>query len=113
MAVGSALRVEIVIIAPFFLENQMQDGRYAYNEQVERSEQFGIHGVAVHLVADSVCVVRIFGMEEGETAQRDAAGVLREALSGKTKTIVPVVHKGQPAQKRHHEQCHQILRQLP
>lgn len=91
----------------------MQDGRYADNEQIKWPEQLGIHGVAVHLMSDGVCVVRIFGMEEGKTAQRDAAGVLREAFSGEAEAVVPVVHKGQPAQKRHDEQRHQILRQLP
>ena len=57
----------------------------------------------VHLVADGVCVVRIVGMEEGEAAQRDAAGVLRETFAGKANTVVTVVHKGEPAQKGHHE----------
>lgn len=38
------------------------------HEKVERAEDFGIHSVAVHLVADGMFVVYRIRMEEGEIA---------------------------------------------
>lgn len=91
----------------------MENGGDADDEEVQGTENLGIDGVPVHLVADGELVVRRVGVEEGEVAQGDATGPLWETFARQTDTVVAARHHPQLAQKGHYGQCHQILGQLP
>lgn len=91
----------------------MDHRRDSDHEKVERSEYLGVNGVAVHLMADGEVVVGHVRMEEGETAQRHAPASFGKSGAGVPEAEMPVVNPRQLAQKRHDDQGHQILRQLP
>ena len=64
--VGPSLGVEIVVAASFFHKDIVQYGGDADDEEIQGTEDLGIHGVPVHLVPYGELVVRRVGVEEGE-----------------------------------------------
>ena len=95
MPVGSSFSVELIVVNAFFQKQQMQYGGQTDDKQVERTEDFGVHRVAVHLVADGELIAHRIRVEESEAAQRHAVGVFWEPCAGKSHAIMAIIHKGQ------------------
>lgn len=115
MAVGPPFRVEVVVgfvRRETVAVQQMKPRRDAYDQQVERAEDFGIHRVAVHLVPESTLVAGTLGADDGEVAERHPGSLFRQS-SRKSDAVIPIGNFPDAPRERKPAQSHQILRELP
>ena len=112
MPIGPAFGVEIVIIFAAVVTHKVEYRGYADDQEVQRSENFGINSVTVQLVPNRLLVVGTGGTDQGKTAQRNATRPLRHP-GLQRKAIVSVGNHTFCFRKEHNQQCHNILRKLP
>ena len=115
MAVGPAFGVEVVVVlalAVAVVPHEVQGRRQPDDEQVERTEDLGVDGVAVGFVADGTLIVGTFGAHDGEVAERYAAGAFRQPRL-QHKAIMSVVDEPHLLRKQQYAKGHKVLWQLP
>lgn len=78
MSIGAPFGVKIIIVLSLLCKQDVQERGDSDDEEVEWSENLGVHGMAVHFVADGEVVVGHVRMEEGEAAQRQAPASVGE-----------------------------------
>lgn len=109
MAVSPSLGIEIVV-AVGEIERRVEYRRYPDNEQVQRAENFRVHGVPVSLMRHGL---RPFRTPRGDICDRPERYPAAHVLSHVAFVEVPVRYfRLLPHERPHHEGRH-ILRQLP
>jgi len=89
----------------------MQHRRQADDKKVERTKDFGIHRVAVHLVPESALIGGILGTDDGKVAERHTRSLFRQS-SRKSNAVVPVGNLADAPREWQPAQSHQILWEL-